>query len=97
VRIPTRTPRLRSLTVTFLALTLGFLALALAYWFAGRADLPAFLPHSSGASHAPDANDVPMGAVALLPAGFALCGAHRAHTRRSWMRSREWHRKHGRV
>jgi hypothetical protein len=38
-----------------------------------------------------------MAVFLLALAGLALYGAIQSHLHRSWMRSRRWHRKHGRL
>jgi len=73
------------------------LIIACAYFALGRSDLPSFFPHAQRASHDADANDVGMAAIAL---GFAIAflyASNYARTHRSWLRSRSWNRRHGRV
>lgn len=87
----------RPLAIFFAVLANTLLFLALAYFLVGRSQLPGFVPHAAAASQSPDANDVPMGVVTLGLAGLALYGAVHAQSHRSWLRTRSWHRKHGRM
>jgi hypothetical protein len=75
--------------------TLVFLAIA--YFLLGRGDLPSYFPHAPASLRSDNARDVPMGLIALFLAGVAASIARHAQRRRSWMRTRRWHRKHGRT
>jgi hypothetical protein len=90
-----RPPRTLTIVCAVLANTLLFLALA--YFFIGRADLPSYFPHATATSDDPNATDVAMGVFLLGLAGLAVYGAVQSHLHRSWMRTRRWHRKHGRL
>ena len=74
-----------------------FVVVACAYFMLGRGDLPAFFPHAQSASHRAEANDIGMAAIALGIAIAFLYGANYARTHRSWLRSKSWNRRHGRV
>jgi hypothetical protein len=99
-QIPVRLSRSRAPRPLAVVLFIGanvFVVIACAYLLLGRGDLPAFLPHAQRASHDPDANDFGMAAITLgIALGF-LYASNYARTHRSWLRSRSWNRKHGRV
>ena len=86
----------RTLTIVCAVLANTFLFLALAYLLVGRAEMPSYFPHAMSTSNDPNATDIPMGVFLLGLAGLALYGAIQSHLHRSWMRTRRWHRKHGR-
>jgi len=90
-----RSPRTLTIVCAVLANTLVFLALA--YFLVGRSDMPSYFPHAAAISDDPNAIDIPMGIFLLALAGLALYGAIQSHLHRSWMRTRRWHRKHGRL
>jgi hypothetical protein len=90
-----RPPRIFTIVCAVLANTLVFLALA--YFLVGRADMPSYFPHAASRSSDPNAADIPFGIFLLGLAGLAFYGAIQSHLHRSWMRSRRWHRKHGRL
>jgi hypothetical protein len=73
------------------------LFIALAYLLVGRGDLPAFLPHSQRAAMHDDATDLPMAIVTFAGAGALLYASRYAQSHRSWLRTRRWHHKHGRI
>ena len=83
-------------TVLFIGANV-FVVIACAYLLLGRSDLPAFFPHAQRASHDADAHDLGMAAITFgIAVGFLYAGNY-ARTHRSWLRSRSWNRKHGRV
>jgi len=92
-----RAPRARPLSLALKLLGYTFLILGAEYLMLRRADLPGFFPHARGASRSDDGNDTAMAVVLFLVAAFAFYGARYARTHRSWMRTRSWHRKHGRI
>jgi hypothetical protein len=73
------------------------LFVAIAYFVFRRADLPSFFPHAPASLKDADAKDLPMGLIMLLFAALAASTAQYAQRHRSWLRSRRWHRKHGRT
>jgi hypothetical protein len=88
-------PRPLAIFLLVVANTLVFLAIA--YFLLGRGDLPTFFPHGPASSASDNGRDFPMGLITLFLAGVAASTAVHAQRHRSWMRSRRWHRKHGRV
>ena len=90
-----RPPRIFTIVCAVLANTLIFVAIA--YVLVGRADMPSYFPHAASTSNDPNATDIPMALFLLGLAGFAIYGAVQSHLHRSWMRTRRWHRKHGRL
>ena len=90
-------PRPRPLAVVFLLAAQLLVIVAAAYLLLGRSELPTFFPHALSTSPAPEAHDIPMAVTALACAMALLHSSHYASTHRSWMRSRRWHRKHGRM
>ncbi len=87
----------RTFTIVCLVLANTLLFLSLAYFLVGRADMPSFFPHATSTSEDPNATDIPMAVFLLGLAALSLYGAIQSHLHRSWMRSRRWHRKHGRL
>ena len=71
--------------------------LAAAYLLVGRGSLPPFLPHVLGTADREDAIDVPMAFISFGCAVVAVSASQYARAHRSWMRTRAWHRKHGRI
>jgi hypothetical protein len=92
---PSRRPR--TLAVALAVVGGACIILAFAYVAFARAQLPAFLPHGGAAPRGGDSHDLAMGLVVLFPAALALSGARYAQAHRSWVRSRRWHRRHGRI
>jgi hypothetical protein len=88
---------LRPLAAACFAVANICVVIAAAYFLIGRGGLPSFLPHARNITDRDDATDTPMAVVMLGIAAFFAYLAHYARTRRSWMRPRSWHRKHGRV
>jgi O-antigen/teichoic acid export membrane protein len=95
--VPRSSRALRPLAAVFLVLANIFVLLAAAYLFLGRADLPTFFPHARAAGQHPTANDAAMAAVMLGCAGALAYASYYARSRRSWLRTHRWHRKHGRA
>jgi hypothetical protein len=89
--------RPRPLSIFFWVVANTLLFLSLAYFLLGRADLPSFFPHGTATARSDNARDVPMGLIVLFLAGVAASTAHHAQQHRSWLRTRRWHRKHGRA
>lgn len=85
------------LSIAFVVVAQLCVFLAVAYFFVGRGGLPAFLPHARSVPRRDDATDAPMGAVMLGIAVALVYSSYVARVRRSWLRSRSWHRKHGRI
>ncbi len=96
-RVQVGSPRPRPLSIFMLVVANTLVFLAIAYFVVGRADLPSFFPHGPASLQSDDARDVPMGLIMLFLAIAAVSTAHHAQRHRSWMRTRRWHRRHGRV
>jgi hypothetical protein len=96
-RVFVDSPRPRPLSIFLVVVANTLVFLAIAYFVLGRGDLPSFFPHGAASPHDPDTRDVPMGLIALFLAASAAYGAHYAQRHRSWMRTKRWHRKHGRM
>jgi hypothetical protein len=97
VRDTTATSSWRLLTSVCIVAAQVLVVVAFAYLLIGRADLPGFLPNSSQAGTHDQANDVPMAVVTFACAGALLYAGSYAQSHRSWLRTRRWHRKHGRI
>ena len=92
-----RTPAPRPLTALLFVGANVCVIIAVAYFALGRSDLPSFLPHAQAASHDADAHDFGMAAIAFGCAIAFLYAGNYSRTHRSWLRSRSWNRRHGRV
>ncbi len=88
--------RTRPLAIAFVFVAQVLALVGLAYLVVQRGNLPAFFPHALAADR-DDATDAPMAVICLAAALVALYASRYARRHRSWLRSRNWHRKHGRV